>query len=212
MSRTASVRAGKLASRSLLITVIVVAAFGALNASWWGAFAVSGGQGSDWVELPVQVPGKVVPNLPLPDASDAQYSAVEVYGENGPEFWMHVVAMLVPYVVAGLICLAVIYIASCLLRRRQFGLGTAISLFVVAVVTVGAGIAGPMLDASYELAFAKRLGLPLNGEHADTWVSAYAPDWQDWNWIMILLGLHIALGGWLVLRARKLREDLEGTI
>jgi hypothetical protein len=212
MSRTTSVRASKLASRSLLITVIVVAAVGALNALWWGAFSLSAGQGNDWVELPVQVPEDLVPNLPVGDADHAQYSAVEIHGEIGPEYGMHAAATLLPYVVGGLICLAVIFIAAGLLRGKQFGPATAISLFVVAAVTVGTGIAAPMLEASYEHAFAQRLGLPLNGEHADTWVSAYAPDWQDWNWIMILLGLLIALGGWLVLRARKLREELEGTI
>ncbi|WP_291278489.1 hypothetical protein [Galactobacter sp.] len=212
MSRTASARTGKVVSKSLLITVIVAAAFGALNALWWGAFQFSNWQGGDWVEFPVLVPEDQAPDLPLADADSARFSGVEVYGENGPEIWMHVAAVVLPFVVGGLICLAVILMASSLLRGKQFGFGTVISLFVVAVVTIGSGIAVPSLNAAYQHAFAQRLGLPLNGEQASTWVSAYAPDWQDCDWIMILLGLLISLGGWLVLRARKLRLDMEGTI
>ncbi|MGO1320469.1 MAG: hypothetical protein ACTMIK_09505 [Galactobacter sp.] len=212
MSATSPVRARKVASKSLLVTVIVAAAVGVVNVLWWGAFSVSNWRGGDWAELTVAVPEGADPDLAVGSDGFAQYSTVNVDADAGQEVWLHVAAVLLPFIVAGLICLAVILIAAGLLRGQQFGLGTAISLFVVALVTVGSGIGVPALNAAHDVAFAERLGLPLDGEQATTWVAVAGFDWQDCNWIMILLGLLIALGGWLVLRARKLRQDMEGTI
>ena len=55
------------------------------------------------------------------------------------------------------------------------------------------------------------LNLPRHGPAPD-WVTPASHDWTDTDWTLVLLGLMIGLGGWLVLRGRALQHDLEGTI
>lgn len=69
------------------------------------------------------------------------------------------------------------------------------------------GGAQPSLNAHAETVLVEDLGLPTNGEMAEVWVVSETADWTFSDWPMIVLGLLIALGGWLVLRARLFKTD-----
>lgn len=209
------VLASKLLTRGLLVTVIVFASLGALAALVYGSLAQTAlSLGVTTIELSVMGPEGFAPELPLPPDASAQYASVwvDVPAGETPAAPLISIATLLPYIAGGLACLVILGLAVQLLRGRQFGLASAISMFVLAFVAIGTGFAVPALEAHAQTLFVEHLGLPTSGDAASIWVSPDTPLWEYSDWPIILLGLVTALGGWLVLRARALRLDLEGTI
>lgn len=213
MSTTTLTR--KLLSRGVLIAIIVFASLGALAALVYGALTNTYlSIGTTSMELFVAGPEDFAPDLPLPPDAYAQYGTVVIdvsAGETSAAPLIGIAALL-PFVVGGLACLVILGLAVQLLRGRQFGLGSAASMFVLTAVSIGTGFAVPALNAQAQVVFVEELGLPTNGEQAAVWVVREVPLWEFSDWPLILLGLLTALGGWLILRARQLRLDLEGTI
>jgi len=68
------------------------------------------------------------------------------------------------------------------------------------------GVAEPALNAHAETVLVEHLGLPTSGEMVDVWVVPETAHWTFSDWPMIVLGLLIALGGWLIIRAREFRD------
>lgn len=215
MSVSTSTLASKALSRGVLIAIIIFASLGALAALVYGALANTYlSIGTTSMQISILEPVDHGPELPLPPHADAQYATVWIdvpAGETPAEPFI-AAATLLPFVTGGLACLVILGLAVQLLRGRQFGLGSAISMFALAAVAIGTGFAVPALNAHAETVFVEALGLPTNGEVAPVWVSPDVPLWEFSDWPIILLGLLTALGGWLILRARQLRLDLEGTI
>lgn len=207
--------AGRALSRGVLIGVIIFASLGALAALIYGALAQTAlRSGVTTVELAVLGPEGFGPDLPLPPDATAQYATVSVdvpAGESPAAAFLSTAALL-PYLAAGLTCLVILGLAVQLLRGRQFGMPSAVAMFALALVTIGTGFAVPALLAQAQVVFVEHLGLPTSGEEAAVWVSPDVPLWEFSNWPLILLGLLTALGGWLIVRARQLHFDLEGTI
>ncbi|MGM1016682.1 MAG: hypothetical protein ACQEW8_03985 [Actinomycetota bacterium] len=207
--------ARKFITRGTLIAVIVAASLGALAALIYGALAQTAlGIGVTSVEVGILGSEELTPNLPLPDNATAQYSTaiIDIPAGDSPAAPLMNLATLLPYVVGGLTCLMIIALAVQLLRRAAFGLASGLAMIALAIVTVGSGFAVPALNAQTELIFVEHLGLPTTGGVAEVWVTPATPLWEFSDWPMILLGLLTALGGWLIVRARQLRLDLEGTI
>ena len=206
--------ARRLLSRTVLVVILVLALLGALASLVYGALAQTGVQLASSVRLTVAAPLELRPDLPLPGHAEAQFTTVDVYvtpDENVAlpfQYW----AALLPFVVAGLTCVLIIALALQLLRGRPFGLGSGIAMLVVGAVAIGSGVAVPALHAAAERAIVAALDLPTTGDEASTWVAPAPWLWEYSDWPIIILGLLTLLGGWLVLRARQLRLDLEGTI
>lgn len=210
-----AVRAGRIVSRSVLIVVIVVSGLGLLASLLYGAMTQDSLRYSSTC-MDVRIAGSLPP-LPRPEfqGADAQYSFVELCAAHGTSRAgsLQMAASLIPFLVGGLTCLVLLLLAVQMLRGRSFGLGVAISMFVVATVTIAAGVARPGIQARAEELLVASAGLPTSwGKGHPAWLLPDSPDWTSSDWPLIMIGLLIALGGWLVLRARQLRLDLEGTI
>lgn len=215
MSTSPTTFAQKLLTRSTLIAVIVLAALGALAALIYGMLAHSALTTSvTEIEVSIQGPVELSPDLSLPEDAQAQYSTVwlGVPAGDTPALPLMNLATLLPYIVGGLTCLMILALAIQLLRKQSFGIASGIAMIALAILAIGTGFAVPALNAQAEVVFVEHLGLPTSGEMAEVWVSPAAPHWSFSDWPMILLGLLTALGGWLIFRARQLRLDLEGTI
>lgn len=215
MSTSPTTFAQKLLTRSTLIAMIVFAALGALAALIYGMLAHSALTTSvTEIEVSIQGPVELSPDLSLPEDAQAQYSTVwlGVPAGDTPALPLMNLATLLPYIVGGLTCLMILALAIQLLRKKPFGIASGIAMIALAILAIGTGFAVPALNAQAEVVFVEHLGLPTSGEMAEVWVSPTAPHWSFSDWPMILLGLLTALGGWLIFRARQLRLDLEGTI
>ncbi|WP_293697181.1 hypothetical protein [uncultured Agrococcus sp.] len=157
---------------------------------------------------------ETVPDLHVPDHADVQYSSITIYvapQHNAGLSW-ETAATVLPYIVAGLTCLLVVLLAAQLLRQRQFGIVSGVALLTVGALSIVSGAAVPAMRTHAAALVVESLGLPTSGDQASTWVvpQNFSVEFSDWP--VILLGLLTVLGGWLILRARQLRLDLEGTI
>ena len=201
-------------SRTVLVGTIVFASLGAAASLLYGALAQTGELLASSSTITVATPLETVPDLPLPDYAQAQYTMVDiaVAPEMNEALPLQQAATLLPFIVAGLTCLLIVLLAAQLLRRRPFGIASGISMLAVGTVAIASGFAVPALQSRAELALVESLGLPTDGYQAATWVAPSHYSWEFSDWPLILLGLLTLLGGWLVLRARQLRLDLEGTI
>ncbi|WP_127843509.1 hypothetical protein [Acidipropionibacterium jensenii] len=208
-------RASRIVPRSVLIVVTIVSGLGLLASLLYGAMAQDANRRT--MSMEVAITG----GLPRPSLgssrADVQYSSVMIYSLPGltradP---LVAVATAIPYLVGGLTCLVVLVLAVQMLRRRELGLGVAVAMLTIAALCIASGIARPALEARAEQLYVTGLGLPTSWQGHQMWLvlnSRHPLGWGYWDWPLIVLGLLIALGGWLVLRARQLRLDLEGTI
>lgn len=215
MAASSAALVRKVLSRSVLIFIVVFASLGALAALVYGALAQTAlSIGVTTVEVSILGAEELTPDLAVPDSASAQYATtwIDVAAGDTPAASLISVVSLLPYLVAGLTCLMILGLAVQLLRGKPFGLLSGIAMLALAVITIGTGIAVPALTSLAEVMFVEHLGLPTSGDAASVWVSPSTPSWEFSDWPMILLGLLTALGGWLILRARQLRMDLEGTI
>lgn len=205
--------AQKLLSRAVLITIIVIASLGALASLLYGALAQTV-YSHTFTEVELSVVGDESLDVDLPGGAWGQYSTMRVVaGEDvAASENLSRAASFIPYFLAGLLCLALIVLSVRLLRRRGFGLGDGIMMLVLGALAITAGFAVPALRAQAQVVFVESLGLPTNGYDGEVWVSPDYPSWDFSDWPLILMGVLVALGGWLILRARQLRLDLEGTI
>ena len=202
---------GIVASRTLLIAVIVVASIGVLASLIYGALAHSATVYVSQVEVGVVSEHKL--QLDMPTGSHFDYSTMvfSIPAEQNPALPLLEWATVLPFITAGLTCLMLLVLAIQLLRRRSFGVITGAAMMLNAVVAIVSGVAAPALQAKAEQIMVAHLHLPQHGPAPD-WVTPGVFDWTDSNWPLVLLGLTIGLGGWLVLRGRTLQRDLEGTI
>ena len=198
-------------SRTLLIAVIVFASLGALAALVYGGLSHTATTHTSQVD--VWVATEAEPHFALPADAWSQYSAVTIAisADENPALPLLEAAAVLPYITGGVTCLMVLMLAIQLLRRRPFGIIAGIAMLVNAAVAIGSGITVPVLQARAEQIMVAHLNLPRHGPAPD-WVTPSSHDWTDTDWTLVLLGLMIGLGGWLVLRGRTLQQDLEGTI
>ncbi|SJM49790.1 hypothetical protein [Agrococcus casei] len=198
-------------SRTLLIAVIVFASLGALASLVYGGLAHTATVRVSQVE--VSVASTSTPQLDLPGGAWSEYSTayVSIAFDQNPALALLEAATVLPYITGGVTSLMVLMLAIQLLRRRPFGIVAGVAMLVNAVVAIGSGIVVPALKAEAEQIMVAYLNLPRHGPAPD-WVTPASHDWTDTDWTLVLLGLMIGLGGWLVLRGRALQHDLEGTI
>lgn len=197
-------------SRTLLIVVIVVAGLGMLASLVYGSLALAATHRTGLVS--VYVASTSVPQLDVPSGADAQYGTVDIgMASNNPAMPLLEWATLLPFITGGVTALVILLLAAQLLRGKPFGVGLGIAMLVNAVLAIGSGVAVPALDSRAQEVMVAALDLPRHGPAAD-WVSPMSPDWTYSDWSLILLGLVIGLGGWLVMRGNTMQRDLEGTI
>ena len=197
-------------SRTLLIVVIVFAWLGILASLVYGSLALAATQRIGLVS--VYVASTSVPQFEVPSGVDAQYGTVDLgMAWDNPAMPLLEWATLLPFITGGVTALVVLLLAAQLLRGKPFGVGLGVAMLVNAVLAIGSGLAVPALESRAQEVMVAALDLPRHGPAAD-WVSPMSPDWTYSDWSLILLGLAIALGGWLVLRGNTMQRDLEGVV
>ena len=197
-------------SRTLLIVVIVFAGLGILASLVYGSLALAATQRIGLVS--VYVASTSVPQFEVPSGVDAQYGTVDLeMAWDNPAMPLLEWATLLPFITGGVTALVVLLLAAQLLRGKPFGVGLGVAMLVNAVLAIGSGVAVPALESRAQEVMVAALDLPRHGPAAD-WVSPMSPDWTYSDWSLILLGLAIALGGWLVLRGNTMQRELEGVV
>jgi len=122
------------------------------------------------------------------------------------------------YAVGMLAGLVIVWLAVQLLRRRSFGIGTALALGVLAIAMLAVAVAAPLLEAQAVVVAVEAAGLPTEpstppfGELSETIVIPQAPHWQSFDFSLAALGLVAGLSALLLGRASRLQEDAEGLI
>lgn len=210
---------GLVLGRGGLIAVIVASAFGML---WTLVIAVLHIQHSinshPSYDVYVASPIDVRPDL-VADA-EIQYATIN-FAPHAPDATALLLESLgvgSRYAVGLLAGLVIIWLAAQLLRRRSFGIGTAIALGVLAVGMVAASIVAPMLEAQAVVVAVEAAGLPTEpstpvfGESDETWVVPPTPHWQGFDFSLLALGLVTGLCSLLLGRAARLQDDAEGLI
>lgn len=215
MTTSGTTLAHRALSRSVLIITTVAASLGAIAALVYGALAQTAVALASSVQMTVAAPLELRPDLPMPTHGQAQFRTVDIIlpADANPGLGFQHWATLLPFLVVGLTCLLIVVLAAQLLRGRPFGLASGISMLGLGVLAIISGVAVPALHSAAERAVATALELPVTGSGPEsTWVAPAPWLWELSDWPIIMLGLLTVLGGWLVLRARQLRLDLEGTI
>ncbi|GAA1423012.1 hypothetical protein [Agrococcus citreus] len=210
---------GLVLGRGGLIAVIVVAAVGIVGALVTLAvhFEYSINNFVSY-EVPMVSPLDTRPDL-VADA-DIQYATVHVEPliADSSAILLESIGVSSRYAVAVLTCVVVIWLAVQLLRKRSFGVGTAISLGVLAAAMAAVAIAAPLLEAQATVMAVEALGLPTapdpvgGSEEAATWLMPAVPHWQSSEWSLLALGLVTGLSALLLGRAARLQDDAEGLI
>ncbi|GEK79201.1 hypothetical protein [Agrococcus baldri] len=122
------------------------------------------------------------------------------------------------YAVGMLAGIVLIWLAVQLLRRRSFGIGTAIALGVLAVAMLTTSVAAPMLEAQAVVTAVDAAGVPTEpstptfGESDETWVVPPTPHWQSFDFSLLALGVVTGLASLLLGRASRLQEETRGLI
>lgn len=197
-------------SRTLLIVVIVFAGLGMLASLVYGSLALAATQRTGIVS--VHVASTSTPQLEVPDRVYLEYGTVDIgMAWDNPAMPLLEWAALLPFITGGVTALVILLLAVQLLRGKPFGVALGIAMLANALLAIGSGIAVPALVSRAEEVMVAALDMPRHGPAAD-WVSPTSPDWTYSDWSLILLGLVIGLGGWLVLRGNTMQRDLEGTI
>ena len=167
MSQMLQRGARKVLSKGVLITLIVFAALGAVGSVIYGALAQTAlTTGISSIEVPVLGNEKLAPTLQLPNGYDVQSATarIDVPLDAPSGLPLQAVATLLPFVVCGMTCLVVIFLAAQMLRKRNFGLGAAWAMFVAGAVSLASGIAIPWLESAAQKAFVASAGLATSGE------------------------------------------------
>jgi|GEM_PF-5740072 hypothetical protein len=202
-------------SRSFFVIIAAFSGLGVLAALIFGGLMESSRRlGHTTVEVSIASSAELKPALPLPPDASVQYSKVylDVPAWQTPAEPLLTIAHLLPYISGGITSLVVFVIAIRRLRGKELGTGTAISMFVVAGVSVFSAMARPMMLARGEQIFVEALGVPTTSTAAEYWVTTAGWSLQDTEWSMLILGILIGIGGWLALQMRQLSRDIEGTI
>ncbi|MCH1881453.1 hypothetical protein [Agrococcus sp. ARC_14] len=122
------------------------------------------------------------------------------------------------YAVGMLAGLMIIWLAVQLLRKRSFGIGTAVMLGVLAAGMLAVAIISPMLEAQAVALAVEAAGLPTEpstptfGESDETWVIPPTPHWQGFDFSLLALGVVTGFCSLLLRRASKLQDEAEGLI
>lgn len=134
-----------------------------------------------------------------------------------PGHWMGLASDYLNFATAGLLLILVICICAFMLKNRPFGIGLASLMFFTGVFGIVTAFLSPWFRARNIISVLEAKGIPYDSGFAPAPESGYyvVPDywnWQDTNWLLVLLGLVVMMGGFLILKARKLNMDLEGTV
>ncbi|SDS14875.1 hypothetical protein [Agrococcus carbonis] len=210
---------GRALGRGGLIAVIVAAAIGLLWTFALAALHITHSiNRTPSYEVLVASPVDVRPDI-VADA-EVQYATVFFVPQtpDATAMLLESIGVGSRYAIGVLAGLVVIWLAVQLLRRRSLGVGTAVSLGVLAIGMLAVSVAAPMLEAQATVVAIEAAGMPTEyttpvfGESDETIVIAPAPHWQSIDFSLLALGAVTGLAALLLGRAARLQEDTRGLI
>lgn len=142
---------------------------------------------------------------------------VRATAQENPGHWMGLASDYLNVAAVGLLLILVICICIFMLKNRPFGVGLASLMFFTGLFAIATAFLSPWLRVRNIINVLEAKGIPYDTASRPAPETGYyvTPDywnWPDTNWILVLLGLVVVMGGFLILKARKLNMDLEGTV
>lgn len=202
-----------LSSLGLLITLAVAALMDSY--SYTTSYVLPLRDGSQTLE------GLSQTDITFPGIEETFFTSTSVSissnAQENPGHWMGLASDYLNVATAGFLLILVICICAFMLKNRPFGLGLASLMFFTGGFAIATAFLSPWLRMSSIINVLEVRGIPYDPIIAPAPESGYyvVPEywnWQDTNWLLVLLGLVVVMGGFLILKARKLNMDLEGTV
>ncbi|WP_206448071.1 hypothetical protein [Agrococcus sp. KRD186] len=210
---------GRFLGRGGLIAVIAVTVFAM---AWTLVIALLHIQYSIMVSASYEV-GVALPLDVRPDiagAAEIQYSMATVVplDADPTAVLLESIGVGSRYAVGMLAGLVLIWLAVQLLRKRSFGIGTAVLLGVLSVSMLAVAIGAPQLEAQAGMIAIEAAGVPTEpstpvyGESDESWVIPQPPHWQNIEFSLLALGVVTGFSALLLGRASRLQDDTTGLI
>ncbi|SFS11136.1 hypothetical protein SAMN04487783_1522 [Agrococcus baldri] len=211
--------AGRFLGRGGLIAVIAVTV---IAMAWTLVIALLHIQHSIMVSASYDV-GVALPLDVRPDiAGDAeiQYTTATVvpFEADPTAVLLESIGVGSRYAVGMLAGLVLIWLAVQLLRKRSFGIGTAVLLGVLSITMLAVAIGAPQLEAQAGVIAIEAAGVPTEpstpvyGESDESWVIPRPPHWQNIEFSLLALGVVTGFSALLLGRASRLQDDTTGLI